>query len=120
MKIMNNGARVFATGMIWAALTILGVAAMVSRVAASGGIVVFIMTALIAGATIGTYSVWRGANANVSAREEAEKAKRRSRIERLMDDLDERDIDELRFRLMNHDDEESVPLEELMQKGQER
>ena len=117
---MNNVARVFATGIIWGALTILGVAMTVSHVDISGFTLTFVMTALIVGATIGTAAVWHNNGANTSAQDEAEKLKRRSRVERLMNDLDEHDLDELRFRLMGDANDESVPLEELMQTGRRR
>ena len=117
---MNNIARVLATGIIWGALTVLGVAATLSRVALSSGALATIMTVFIIGATIGTASVWKGASATASAPEESEKAKRRSRVERLMSDLDEHDIDELRYRLMGDSDDDRVSLEELITKGQRR
>ena len=117
---MNNIARVFATGIIWGALTILGVAMTVGNVELASGAFVFALVALIIGATIGTLGVWNGTNANTDAREEAQKTKRRSRVERLMNDLDEHDLDELRFRLMGQNDEEPVPLEELLQSQKRR
>jgi hypothetical protein len=117
---MNNIARVFATGIIWGALTILGIAATVSHVELSSGALTIIMAMLIIGATIGTGAVWKDAGGSVSAKEEAEKAKRRSRVERLMSDLDERDIDELRYRLMGDSDEDRIPLDELISRGQGR
>jgi hypothetical protein len=117
---MNNVARVFATGIIWGALTILGVAMMVTRVEVSGGMLAFVMTILIIGATIGTSAIWRSGTADADVREQSEKSKRSSRVERLMSDLDERDIDELRFRLMGDNNDEKVSLEELMQTGKRR
>ena len=117
---MNNIARVFATGIIWGALTILGVAATISHVELSSGSLTFMMAMLIIGATIGTGMVWKDSGGTVSAKEDAEKVKRRSRVERLMSDLDERDIDELRYRLMGDRDDEPVPLEDLIHKGQGR
>src|SRR4051812_45996617 len=112
---MNNVARVLGTGIIWGALTILGVAMMVTRVEISSGMVAFMMTILIIGATIATSAVWRSGSTETDVREQSEKAKRRSRVERLMSDLDERDIDELRYRLMGDQDEDAVPLEDLIQ-----
>jgi hypothetical protein len=117
---MNNVARVFATGIVWGALTILGVAMMMTRVEVSSGLAAFMMTILIVGATIATSSIWRSGNTETDVREQSEKAKRRSRVERLMSDLDERDIDELRYRLMGDQDEDAVPLEDLMQSGRRR
>lgn len=118
---MNNVSRVFATGFIWAALTILGVAMMVSHLNLSDGILAFMMTMLIIGATIGTGAIWRGGQ---DTREEvqiqSEKAKRRSRVERMIGDLNDRGIEELRSRLMLQEDEDSIPLEELMRTSNRR
>ena len=117
---MNNIARVFATGIIWGALTILGVAMTFSQAEVSGGLLAFMTTIFIIGATIATSAVWRSNSDRADVREQSEKAKRRSRVERLMSDLDERDIDELRFRLMGDNNDERVPLEELIQTGKRR
>ena len=117
---MNNIARVFATGIIWGALTLIAVAMTVSQITLSSSAFVSALIALIIGATVGTLGVWRGAGANTDAREEAQKAKRRSRVERLMSDMDEHDLDELRFRLMGQNEEERVPLEELLQSQKRR
>ena len=117
---MNNVSRVFGTGIVWGALTILGVAMMVTRVEVSGGAAAFMMTILIIGATIATSAIWRSGSAEADVREQSEKSKRRSRVERLMSDLDERDIDELRFRLMGDNYDEKVSLEELMQTEKRR
>lgn len=114
---MNNIARVLATGIIWAALTVFGVAIMVTQTTLANGPLMFIVAALVIGAASGTTAVWNGAD----ARKEAEKTKRRSRVERLMSDLDERDMDELRSRLMDDpNNNETVSLEELMQTGKQR
>jgi hypothetical protein len=117
---MNNVSRVFATGFIWAALTILGVAMMVSHADISGGTLAFVMTVLIIGATVGTLGIWQSNSHQADVKLESEKAKRRSRVERLMSDLDDRDIEELRSRLMLQEDEEGIPLEELMRTSNRR
>lgn len=57
---------------------------------------------LIAAATLCTYFIWRNAGLEAYlAREvvQSEKAKRRSRIEQFMDDLDSDELDQLRTRL---------------------
>lgn len=57
---------------------------------------------LVAAATICTYFVWRNAGLEAYlAREvvQSEKAKRRSRIEQFMEDLDSDELDQLRARL---------------------
>ncbi|MBI1277873.1 MAG: hypothetical protein GC179_07075 [Anaerolineaceae bacterium] len=117
---MNNVSRVFATGFIWAALTILGVAMMVSKTDISSGNLTFMMIALIIGSTIGTAAIWTSNKPESDSREASEKAKRHSRVERLMNDLNEHDIEELRYRLMSQDDEDRIPLEELINKGRGR
>jgi hypothetical protein len=117
---MNNVSRVFGTGIVWGALTIMSVALTVSHNAIEGGMLAFVMTILIIGATIATSAIWRGGNSEAEVMEQSQKSKRRSRVERLMSDLDERDIDELRFRLMGDNNDEKVSLEELMQTGKRR
>ncbi len=118
---MNNISRVFATGFIWAALTILGVSMMVTHIDVSSGSIAFMMTILVIGATVGTASIWKSGDSDKDIKQSSEKAKRRSRVERLMNDLNDRDIEELRYRLMSQgDDDEVIPLEELITKGQGR
>lgn len=117
---MNSISRVFATGIIWAALTILGVAMMVTHIDISSGMLAIMVSILVIGATIGTAAIWKGGDLESDVKQSSEKAKRRSRVDRLMSDLSERDIEELRYRLMSQDDEDRVPLEELIYKGQGR
>ncbi len=110
---MNNiQARVLATALIWTAITVLGVAVLVNSEAS--GAQAFMLVVLVIGGTIGTGTIWKDAESNGSASEQSEKAKRRSRVERMMDNLDARDLDELRYRLMDQRDEQQVPLDELM------
>ncbi len=118
---MNNISRVFATGFIWAAMTIVGVSIMVTRATSDGGALAFMMTVLIIGATFGTSAVWKSGDSDRAVREQSEKSKRRSRVERLMNDLSESDLDELRYRLMSgHDDDDPVTLEELIHNDKRR
>lgn len=105
----NIQARVLATGLIWTALTVLGVAAMVTATGSAS----FMLFVCIAGALIATSVVWKGAEANQSAIEEAEKAKRRTRLDRMMDNLDERELEELRYRLTNDQSDKLVSLDDL-------
>jgi hypothetical protein len=70
-------------------------------------------------ALIATVAMWRTPHAEqgVSVRAESEKAKRRSRIERLMDDLPPEELDELRYRLMQpEDDAAPARLDELLRR----
>lgn len=65
-------------------------------------VVMLLMAMFVAAATACTWIVWRNAGVEAYlAREavQAEKAKRRSRIEQFMEDLDSDEIDQLRERL---------------------
>ncbi len=107
----NMQARVLATGLIWTALTVLGVAAMVTG--ASSGSMTAILFVLIVGATLSTGTIWRWAEPNSSTEDEAEKSKRRTRIDRMMDNLDDGELEELRYRLRGDEANKRVSLDEL-------
>lgn len=107
----NTEARVLATGLIWIALTILGVALMVTDTA--GGSMSFMLATLIGGGTIGTAAIWRRSETSADPLDAAEKAKRRTRVDRLMERLDEHDLDELRYRLMNEQIDVPSPQDEV-------
>lgn len=110
--IMNNTeARVGATFFIWVAFTVVSVAAIVNS-SDIGGLLFLIMILLTGGAVTATQSVWKGLqNDNLS---EAEKSKRQGKLDRVMARLSDQDIEELRARLLEDGDGESVSLDELM------
>lgn len=105
----NIQARVLATGLIWTALTVLGVAAMVTGASSQS----FVLFVLIGGATLATGTIWRWAEPNSSTEDEAEKSKRRTRIDRMMDNLDDGELEELRYRLRGDEANKRVSLDEL-------
>jgi hypothetical protein len=80
-----------------------------------------VMMASILGvfALIFTSVMWRPAKSEQASqmKAEAEKAKRRSRVERLMDDLPPEELNELRYRLMQaEDDAQPTRLDELLRR----
>jgi hypothetical protein len=80
-------------------------------------IMVILALALILAATVSTYFVWRNAHleADAPARSKSTvKAKRGSRVEQVVNALDEDEIAELRTRLMDDHSGEAIPLEELL------
>ena len=105
----NNLMRLIATGMIWGALTLVMVALIVTPNWAD-------FTLIVVGAILGTAaylstkSVWKNPESEFS---EAEKAKRRTRVERMLARLNDGDLDELRSRLAESDGE-MVQLDDLL------
>jgi hypothetical protein len=74
------------------------------------------MVILGVAAASATTAIWRDKSGTVASVEAAEKAKRHSRVERLMEQLDDRDIAELRARLAANEDGDAVPLEDLLRR----
>lgn len=110
----ENETRLYATIAIWLAVAVLGVAAMVTGVFIDTAALVVLSITLVAGAATATNIVWNAGKSNNDDGKEAEKAKRRSKVQRLVDGLDDRELDELRTRLMSSDDSEATSLEELL------
>lgn len=93
----SNFVRMVSTAVIWTAVTVMAVAALVNN-----AVVDFWTLALFVGAGVAaTVVVWLAGQQpppRVSV-EQAAKAKRRGRVERLLEDLDDAELDELRQRL---------------------
>jgi hypothetical protein len=111
----NNETRLAATFLIWAgcvAIAIFGRSPNISE----GNAVAFMFVLALAG-SISTIAVWASTSGHASndAKEMAEKAKRRGKVERMLDQLSDQDIAELRTRLMEQE-ADAVPLEDLMKK----
>ncbi|NWG18414.1 MAG: hypothetical protein HXY41_17455 [Chloroflexi bacterium] len=103
----GNLSRTLSTVTVWAALAILGVTAMLT-----GTRVDFIMAAVAIGAAmVATIVVWTSGRENEPT--EAEKAKRRGRIDQMLDKLNEAELEELRARLAESDGER-VMLDDLL------
>ncbi|GIL12609.1 MAG: hypothetical protein BroJett038_13290 [Chloroflexota bacterium] len=103
----NNLSRTLSTVTIWAALAILGVTAMLT-----GTQVDFIMAAVAIGAgMMATIVIWE--SGKEAGKDQAEKAKRRGRLDQMLDRLNEDELAELRSRLIESDGEQ-VTLDDLL------
>ena len=78
---------------------------------------VFIIVIFTVAALSGTKIVWRN-NTSQSAVQEVEKAKRRTRLDRMLEDMDEQELAELRERIANDTDDDPVPLDQLLKRSQ--
>jgi uncharacterized membrane protein YhiD involved in acid resistance len=118
MDSSNAAARAIATLGIWAAVTILGIGTLVNSVYLNGGAIVLIMAILFGAALTATQLVWKSTSTGIQ--EQAEKTKRRTKLDRVLDKLSDQEIEDLRARLMDDSDGEQVALEELMDAHQRR
>lgn len=107
-------ARFGTTVLIWTAFTIVTVALL-----AAGQFNFIVGVAFALAAVFGTAAVW-GAKIEAGDNAETEKAKRRGRIEKFVDQLDDDEIAELRARLMADSDGETVSLDELLHEMESR
>ncbi|MBZ0281253.1 MAG: hypothetical protein K8L97_10975 [Anaerolineae bacterium] len=83
------------------------------QLAANMPILVILALALIMAATVSTVFIWRSAILP-DAVAESEKNKRRSKVEQFVNKLDAHELDELRARIMESDDQEGVSLAEML------
>lgn len=119
----SNFARVATSALIWAAVSFV---ALSMRLSVSGFDAVVMVFLLMAAAAWATRAVWLADTPAMTATtttpaEEAEKAKRRGslRVRSLVDSLTDEELDELRARLMERD-EQPVPLESLLPRRNRR
>lgn len=112
---MNNLARVISTAFIWVAMAIIMIATVDSPTINEAWVIPVMGLLVIAGGVVGTGVVWSQGWGH-APREAAEKAKRRSRVERVLDRMDETELEELRTRLMGEPDGEMVSLEEVLRR----
>ncbi len=108
----NNEAKVLSTFFIWFAFTMVSMTAMIRDIHLEGLGAIGLAVLLVAGAVLATQFVWAGNS--ISAAEADEKAKRRTRLDRVMDYLSDDELEELRARLTTESDGEQVSLEELL------
>jgi uncharacterized membrane protein len=110
---MTDLARMIATAVIWGALTVMFVAMAVTQ-----NEINFLIVGILAGVGwFATDAVWDGARVKSSDRakqEQAEKAKRRTRLDAMVDDLSQDELRELRSRLMDDSDGEMVSMDDLL------
>jgi hypothetical protein len=110
----QNGSRVVTTLFIWIMIAVIMLATLADSHTFQEDWVIPVMGLLsIGGGVLATGFIW-GWGANRSPAEEAEKSKRRSRIERFLDTMDERELDELRSRLMSEQDGELATLDDVL------
>jgi len=115
-----NETRLLATFFIWLSFTVTMVAAMVTDVAVNSGIFFLIGFAIfVIAAAAATMAVWKFGSPDASA-QASEKAKRRSQVERLLERMDEGELDELRSRLISESDGEVIGLNELLEHERQR
>jgi hypothetical protein len=112
-------AKVTATSVIWVGITVIMITAMLTHVNVDGGLGVILGAFIIGGALFGTQAIWRSGTKEGEI-ERDEKSKRRSRVDQLIERLDERDIAELRARLTAPDDGEMTSLEDLLDSNSRR
>jgi len=112
---MNQLAKVIATMIVWTAAAGMVISSN-SPLQKDWVMPIIALMALIA-ATSSMRYIWRETDSSVidriAAARSAEKTKRATRVEHLLNNLDDSDLDELRARLTG-DDGEQIPLEELM------
>jgi hypothetical protein len=107
----DNTTKLSATGIIWAACAVVIVGAFVTMSFQFGWVpILAIIILMTLAALAGTQMVWKR---YATSPEEIEKAKRRSRIEYFLDTVDDRELAELRARLIDEQDGEMISLEEL-------
>lgn len=109
---MASRERTFLTALIWVAFTIISVVVTIT-IPMTGGDNDQMVIAIVAGvaATISTGVMWSSSR---TPQEASEKAKRESRVGRWLETLDNSELDELRARLMDGQEEQS--LEALIQR----
>jgi hypothetical protein len=116
----NNESRLMATFLVWLAFTVIMVAAMVTGALVNSGaffLIGFIILVVAVGTS--TQAIWKYGSGADSG-EMAEKAKRRSKVDRILDRMDESQLDELRARLLDEPDGEAVSLNELLAERERR
>ncbi|MBZ0281251.1 MAG: hypothetical protein K8L97_10965 [Anaerolineae bacterium] len=112
----DNLARLLATVSIWAAA--LGI---MIAMAVTGQEINFIIVAIVMGTSAGaTATIWGNTHNDRSAERESEKSKRRSRVERMLESMDDRELEELRARLDENVDGEMVTLDEILAERRRR
>lgn len=104
--------RLAATMFVWLAFTITTALTVANAVFIDDGPLVLIMLILGFSAVIGTRAIWL--ESAPAAAPQAEKAKRRSRPERPLDEMGTDEREQLGPRLMAEDDGESVSIEDLI------
>lgn len=117
----SDPGKVVATVFMWIMIGAIGITGMVN--VGPGGMEGWVTLPLVAilmfGGAVGMMALWRrmpweGSEPVIIAREQAEKSKRRGRVDRLIDGLSDQEREELLTRLTESDDE--VSLDEVFRR----
>jgi hypothetical protein len=110
----NTEARAISSFFVWTAFTIVGVAAIVNGSNMSTFTSIILAIILAGSAVTATQAIWKSNDADDS--NSAEKNKRRNNVDRVLERLSDREIEDLRARLMADSDGEAVSLDDLLQR----
>jgi hypothetical protein len=110
----NTEARAISSFFVWTAFTIVGVAAIVNGSNMSTFTSIVLAVILAGSAVTATQSIWKSQDADDG--NSAEKNKRRNNVDRILERLSDREIEDLRARLMADGDGEAVSLDDLLQR----
>ncbi len=105
----DNTTKLSATAVIWTAFAVILIGAFVTLSSYGWIPIVIVIVLMTMAALAGTRMIWRGYATSVV---EVRKAKRRSRVERVLDSMDEGELEELRARLTS--DGEVVSLDDIL------
>lgn len=108
----DNTTKLSTTAVIWTAFAVVLIGAFVTLSSYGWVPVVIVIVLMMMAALAGTRMIWRG-----YAVVEVGKAKRRSRVESVLNDMGEHELEELRTRLMREQDGEMASLDEVLSRG---
>jgi hypothetical protein len=118
---MNQIAKIIGTVVVWAACA--AIVMSTGRFSSEAWVMPVIAVFSLIAATSSMRYIWRETDSRAShpmiELNTREKSKRSSRVDRLMNALDDSELDELRSRLTG-DDGEQIPLESLLRRDDER
>ncbi len=106
--------RLTATAVIWTAFTVVMIGALIFSDRLSSGMVMFMAILFTMAALASTNMIWKRTNEPVIQIERSEKSKRRTRVDDMLDTMSDREIEEMRMRLIADSDGEAVGLNELL------
>ncbi|MBL8162864.1 MAG: hypothetical protein JNJ61_12825 [Anaerolineae bacterium] len=109
----DTQARALTPAIIWIIFAAIAITALIAGQRVEEGVVIATMISSVIACLAGTNMVWRGTYGTDNTVADAEKTKRRSRVERLLDNMDERELDELRARLSDSDGE-MISLDDVL------
>ena len=106
----ENDTKFASTAIIWLAFTVVMIAALAAAHSFSSGILVMMMLMFTIAAAAGTQAIWKHYGTRSS--EANEKSKRRTRLDHLLEGMDDGELEELRTRLLAASDGELISFED--------